>query len=131
MALKIKSFDASRHFESPEAQARLIDDALSAGSAAYIANALGVVARARGMGALAKETGLGRQALYAALSETGNPTLETIVKVTKALGLQLRASMAPTGSGALSSDIEIAGQGELAASRVRAMPPRAPASSVE
>jgi probable addiction module antidote protein len=49
MVLKIKRFDASKHFESPAAQARLVNDALESGDAAYISNALGVVARARGM----------------------------------------------------------------------------------
>jgi probable addiction module antidote protein len=95
MATKIKRFDASKHFESPEAQARLIDDALSTGNAAYIANALGVVARARGMSALAEKTGLSRQSLYAALSENGNPSLDTILRVTKALGIDLHAGAAP------------------------------------
>lgn len=94
MALKIKRFDASKHFETPEAQARLIDDALQSGNAAYIANALGVVARARGMSSIAKDTGLSRQALYGALSEGGNPSLDTIVKVMKALGIGLHAAAA-------------------------------------
>ncbi|MBV8685538.1 MAG: putative addiction module antidote protein [Alphaproteobacteria bacterium] len=94
MALAIKRFDASKHFESPEAQARLVDDALRSGNAGYIANAIGVVARARGMSALAKATGLSRQALYSALSEDGNPSLDTIVKVTHALGIELHAGAA-------------------------------------
>jgi probable addiction module antidote protein len=94
MATKIKRFDASKHFESPEAQARLIDDALSTGNTAYIAKAIGVVARARGMTALAEATGLSRQALYAALSENGNPSLDTILKVTRALGIDLHADPA-------------------------------------
>lgn len=94
MALKIKRFDAAKHFESAEAQARLIDDALRSGNTSYIANALGVVARARGMSAIAKDAGLSRQALYAALSENGNPSLDTIVKVTRALGIDLHAGPA-------------------------------------
>ncbi len=94
MALKIKRFDASKHFDTPEAQARLIDDAFQSGNAGYIANALGVIARAKGMTNLANETGLSRQALYAALSEGGNPSLDTIVKVTRALGIDLHAAAA-------------------------------------
>lgn len=94
MATKIKRFDASKHFETPEAQARLIDDALSTGNTAYIAKAIGVVARARGMTALAEETGLSRQALYSALSENGNPSLDTTMKVIRALGIDLRAGVA-------------------------------------
>jgi len=95
MALAIKRFDASKHFETPESQARLINDALETGDAGYIANAIGVVARARGMSELARETGLSRQALYAALSESGNPSLDTVLKVTRALGVQLHADAAP------------------------------------
>lgn len=107
MALKIKRFDASKHFETPEAQARLIDDALQSGNAAYIANALGVVARARGMTSIAKDTGLSRQALYSALSEDGNPSLDTIVKVMKALGIDLHAAAA--------NDVAVPGGGRVAA----------------
>ena len=91
MALKTKPFDAARYFDSPEAQARLLNDALASGDAGYIANALGVVARARGMSQLARDTGLSRAALYAALSEEGNPTLDTVLKVVKALGIKLQA----------------------------------------
>jgi probable addiction module antidote protein len=57
--------------------------------ASYIAHALGEIARARGMTQLAKETGLGRESLYKALSGEGNPSFATILKVIKALGLKL------------------------------------------
>ena len=57
--------------------------------AAFLAHAFGVVARARGMMQLARETGLSREALYRSLSEEGNPTLDTLLKVTRALGLKL------------------------------------------
>jgi len=57
--------------------------------AAFIAHALGVIARARGMTQLAKDTGLGRESLYKALSGEGNPSFATILKVIKALGLKL------------------------------------------
>lgn len=55
----------------------------------HIARALGDVARSKGMSEIAKKSGLGRQALYRALSEDGNPTLETLLGVLDALGLQL------------------------------------------
>ncbi|TMJ19487.1 MAG: putative addiction module antidote protein [Alphaproteobacteria bacterium] len=55
------------------------------------ANALGIIARARGMSGLAAETGVKRQQLYRALSADGNPTLETLTKVVKALGFRLAA----------------------------------------
>lgn len=56
---------------------------------AYIARALGTVARARNMSALAKEVGMSRAGLNKALSGAGNPTLDTVMKVTKALGLKM------------------------------------------
>ena len=59
--------------------------------AAFIAKALGTIARARGMSQLAKDTGLGRESLYKALSGEGNPSFATILKVTHALGLKLHA----------------------------------------
>lgn len=62
--------------------------------AAFIAHAFGVVARARGMMQLAKETGLSREALYRGLSEEGNPTLDTLMKVSRALGLKLTVAHA-------------------------------------
>lgn len=60
----------------------------------FIAKALGTIARARGMTQLAKDSGLGRESLYKALSGEGNPSFATILKVTKALGLQLHARTA-------------------------------------
>jgi len=62
--------------------------------AAFIAAALGNIARARGMAQLAKDTGLTREGLYKALSAEGNPSLGTILKVTKALGLKLMPKLA-------------------------------------
>jgi probable addiction module antidote protein len=62
--------------------------------AAYIAAALGDVARARGMTELAKRTGLTRMGLYKALSKDGNPSLDTVLKVLRALGVRLTAHAA-------------------------------------
>ena len=56
---------------------------------AFIVHALGVIARAKNMSQLARDTGLTREGLYKALSPEGNPTFATIAKVTKALGLQI------------------------------------------
>ena len=60
--------------------------------AAFISHALGVIARAKGMAQLAKDTGLGRESLYKALSSEGNPSFATILKVLKALGLRLAST---------------------------------------
>jgi probable addiction module antidote protein len=59
--------------------------------AAFIAKALGTIARAKGMTQLAKDTGMGRESLYKALSGEGNPSFGTILKVTRSLGLRLTA----------------------------------------
>jgi probable addiction module antidote protein len=61
---------------------------------AFIAKALGDIARARGMTQLARDTGLGREGLYKALSTEGNPSFATILKVINALGLRLHAGVA-------------------------------------
>jgi len=83
-------YDSASHFGEQEAQAELLEDALSSGDARYIAHALGIIARARGMTQLANDTGIKRQALYRALSTSGNPTLETVVRVLNALGLRMK-----------------------------------------
>jgi len=66
--------------------------ALEEDDPALVAAALGDIARAKGMGELAKQTGLGRESLYKALSPEGNPELATVLKVLKALGLRLHAT---------------------------------------
>ncbi len=91
MAIKTKPYDAAKHFPDDESQVDLISDALATGHVGYIAAALGTIAKARGMTAVAGETGLSRQSLHKALSEDGNPTLDTVMKVLDALGLQLEA----------------------------------------
>ena len=62
--------------------------------AAFIAHALGVIARAKGMTQLARDTGLGRESLYKALSGEGNPSFATILKIMHALGVKLHAEAA-------------------------------------
>jgi probable addiction module antidote protein len=89
MAIELTRFDAAAHLADEDSQAEFLSEALATGDAGYIAHAIGVVARARGMSGLAADTGFKRQQLYRALSEDGNPTLETLTKVIKALGLRL------------------------------------------
>ena len=89
MALVTYPVELAPYYESEAAQEELLNDALATGHAGYIANALGIVARARGMAGLAAEIGVKRQQLYRALSEDGNPTLETLTKVIGALGFRL------------------------------------------
>jgi probable addiction module antidote protein len=95
MALKTFPVELAPFYASEAAQEELLNDALASGHAGYIANALGIIARARGMSGLAAETGVKRQQLYRALSEDGNPTLETLTKVINALGFRLSAEREP------------------------------------
>ena len=83
-------FDAAKYITEPEDVIDLLNDAFKSGHVGYITNALGVAARSKGMTKLASETGVNRQALYTALSENGNPTLETLLKVMSALGVKLK-----------------------------------------
>lgn len=89
MALKTTAFDAARYLDTPESQADLIDDALESGNANYLAHAIGIVARAKGMSEVAKEAGVTREGLYKALSADGDPKLSTFLGVIRSLGLQL------------------------------------------
>lgn len=91
MTVKTTPFDAALYLDTPEAQADLLNDALETGDAAYIANALGVIARARGMTQVARETGVTREALYKSLSLDGDPKLTTLLGVLKSLGFTLSA----------------------------------------
>jgi probable addiction module antidote protein len=75
-----------------EERAGYLSEALATGDKAFIADALGVVARAKGMSAVARETKLSREGLYKTLSAEGNPELDTLLKVFGALDLQLTAT---------------------------------------
>ena len=91
MAIKLRKWDSAEHLKTEEdMQAYLqacIDE--SNGDAAFIAKALGNIAKAKGMTQLSKETGLGRESLYKALSGDVNPSFDTAIKVVKALNLRL------------------------------------------
>lgn len=89
MPLVTRDYDAARYLDSDEALAAYIADATESGDAQELAHALGVVARAKGMTDLSRQTGLPRQTLYKALSGDGNPELATIAKVADALGYRL------------------------------------------
>lgn len=94
MAEKLTTYDPAEDLSSEEAMAVFIAEAFETNDAAYIAHALGVVARAKGMAQIAGQTGLSREQLYRSFSEQGNPTLKTILAVLKALGLELTTKVA-------------------------------------
>lgn len=89
-----KRYDAAEYLESAEDIAAYIEAALDDGDPRVIATALGAIARAKGMAQLARDTGLGRESLYKALSPEGNPEFATVLKVVRALGLRLHAEPA-------------------------------------
>ncbi len=91
MPVKTRAWDAAETLDTPERIARYLEAAFEDGDPALIAAAIGDAARAHGMSDLARETGLAREALYRALSDTGNPEFSTVLKVLKALGLRLNA----------------------------------------
>jgi len=93
MAEKLTTYDPAAALVDSEQMAFFMADALETGDAAYIAKALGVVARAKGMTQIAKDTGLSREQLYRSFSETGNPTLKTTLAVMRALGIDLTAKV--------------------------------------
>ena len=89
---KTKKWDAAERLKNDEDRVAYLEAALHEGDSALVAAALGDIARAKGMSDIAKETGLGRESLYKALSPEGNPEFSTILKVIKALGLRLHAA---------------------------------------
>ena len=92
--MDIKKFDPAEYLDSDEAIAAYMTEALETGDPAFVADALGVVARARGMSEVARRAGLSRESLYRALSPDGNPEFATIMRVMQALGLELSATPA-------------------------------------
>ena len=91
-------WDPADHLETEDDMAAYLEAALEEGDPGLIAAALGDIARAKGMTQVARESGLGRESLYKALSPAGNPEFGTILKVVAALGLQLHATPATAKS---------------------------------
>lgn len=94
MALETTRFDASEYLDNPEVIAAYISEALETNDPAFIAAAIGDVARAYGMSAIADAAGVSRGSLYRGLSREGNPELSTVVSVLRAFGLSLAAKPA-------------------------------------
>ena len=89
---KLSKWDSAEHLKTDKDMAAYLEACLqeAGDDAAFIAKALGNIARAKGMTQLSKDTGLGRESLYKALSGEGNPSFATILKVTHALGLKFQ-----------------------------------------
>ncbi len=89
--IRLKKWDSAEHLKTDEDMQLYLDACIreAGDDPAFIAKALGVIARAKGMSQLARDTGVGRESLYKALSGKGNPSFGTILKVTRALGMSL------------------------------------------
>lgn len=92
---KTKPFDPAQYLDTPESIAAYMTEALETGDPSFVADALGVIARARGMSEVAREAGVSRESLYRALSADGNPEFGTVMRVAHALGLRLSVTPMP------------------------------------
>ena len=93
---KTTAYDVADHLRNPEEMAAYLEAALeeAQGDAAFVAKALGDIARAKGMTQVARDAGLSRESLYKALSGERSPDFETVLRVVSALGLKLQADVA-------------------------------------
>ena len=96
MPLKPPRWDSAEYLKTDEDMAAYLEACMeeAGDDPAFIAQALGTIARAKGMTQLARDTGLARESLYKALSAEGNPEFATIWKVIRALGIRLHAQAA-------------------------------------
>lgn len=93
---KTSRYDVAEHLRTPEEMAAYLEACIEEadGDAAFVAKALGDIARAKGMAQVARDAGLSRESLYKALSGDRSPGFDTILKVIGALGLELHAGAA-------------------------------------
>ena len=88
--VKVTMWDPAEYLESEEDVIAYLSDVFSTGDAQLIVSAIGDVARARGMAKIAEEIDCGRESLYKSLSNTGNPSFDTVIKVLTSLGYTLQ-----------------------------------------
>lgn len=95
MKVTTSPYDVAEHLRTPEEMAAYLEACIEEadGDVAFIAKALGDIARAQGMTQVARDSGLSRESLYKALSGERSPSFDTILKVVTALGLKLSASV--------------------------------------
>jgi probable addiction module antidote protein len=89
VAIETKPWDAAETLNTPADIAAYLDAYLEDGTPEELLRAVNTVARSHGMSELARQTGISREALYRAFSDNGNPTLDTLLRVMKALGVRL------------------------------------------
>lgn len=103
-------YDVAEHLRTPEEMAAYLEACLeeAKGDAAFIAKALGDIARAKGMSQVARDAVLSRESLYKALSGERSPGFDTILKVIEALGLKLHAQAALVAPRRAPADVSVA-----------------------
>ena len=94
MTLKTLPFDAADALDAADEQAAVLTEAFASGEPAIVTAALGMIARARGISQISRETGLSREAVYKATSPEGNPTLATLMGIMRVTGLQFSVGRA-------------------------------------
>ena len=92
-AVKLTRLDMTEHLKEPEDAAVYLSQVLADGNDGEFLRALGHIARARGMAAVARESGLGRESLYKALVPGARPRYDTVLRVARAVGIRLSASV--------------------------------------
>ena len=91
--MKLTKFDMSKYLNSNEAVEEYLNQVLADGDSGEFIRAIGYIAKAKGMSAMAKDTGLGRESLYKAFSGDANPRFDTVMKVMNALGVKLHTQI--------------------------------------
>jgi len=86
------TFDVSQYLDSKEMIAEYLSQVLEDGDMNELLNAIGNIAKAKGMSQIAKDTGLGRESLYKTFSADAKPRFETVMKVLNSFGVKLQAS---------------------------------------
>lgn len=94
MTLKTLLFDAADALDAADEQAAFLTEAFASGDPAIVTAALGMIAWARGISQISRETGLSREAIYKATSPEGNPTLATLMGIMQVTGLQFSVGRA-------------------------------------
>ncbi len=89
MSEKLYEYNFEEHLDDAEAIEIFLQDAFETNDPGYIANAIGVVAKSKGMAEIARKTGLSREQLYKSLSQKGNPTLRTFLSVLSAVDFEI------------------------------------------
>lgn len=92
---KLSNYDSAQYLATDKAMRAYMDEAFATQDPAFIAKALGTLARAKGMTQISKDTGLSRESLYKALSPEGNAEFATIMRVMQSLGLKFSVTTAP------------------------------------